>query len=436
MTVVPLPVSHNRSVGLQQRAKQVAALDIGSTKISCMIASAMRGAKSDLVDLRVKGYGTTAARGIRSGSVSNIEEAERAIRLAVDAAERMAGASIDEVYVGVSGGKPRSVHYQGMTKLAAATVQQGDVDRAVSLALSKAAVGARTVLKLTPLRYVLDGIPGEHAPIGLRGRNLVVEVSLLTIETPFLQNLSDAIDRAHLSVAGFVPASQAAGIGCLSDDEMNLGCAVIDIGSSVTSLAIFMDGMLVHADALTIGGAHITNDIARGLCTSVAHAERLKSLYGGLLAFGADEQELISVPRVGEQGIDSLQQITRGQLTSIVRPRMEEILEVIAAKVKESGAYGTTLMRAVLTGGGAGMPGLRELSRSILGLETRIGNVPQSMSLPETMRQPSSLVVTGLLRYALDPESKLAMPVQAAVEIERQQMGYAKRVARWIADSF
>lgn len=436
MTVVPLHKPGTARLPVASRSRVVAALDIGSTKISCLIASAVRNSQSGDTELRVKGFGTTAARGIRSGAVASIEEAEKSIRLAVDAAERKAGVAVEEVCVGVSGGRPQSTKYSATWRVSASVVRQADIDQVVGLALAKAVVGTRTVLHLTPLRFVLDGVAGVQAPLGMHGHQLSVEVSLITIETPFLQNLSEAIDRSHLSVAGFVPASHAAGTSCLAADEKQLGAVLIDMGSSVTSIGIFQNGKLVSADTVPLGGQHITNDIARALCTPLPQAERLKSLYGGLLAFGADELELIPAPRVGETGIDSLHHIPRAQLTAIVRPRMEEILELVSEKINSAGMSGAACRRAVLTGGGASLPGLRELSRSVLRLETRIGHISQSLGLPETMRQPSAAVATGLLIYALDPDARLEMPVQAAVAIERQQMSYVRRVGRWLVESF
>jgi cell division protein FtsA len=436
MTVVPLQHPTTQRAPGASRQRVVAALDIGSTKISCLIASASRNSHSGHVDLRVKGFGTTAARGIRSGAVTNIEEAEKAIRLAVDAAERMAGTAVDTVQVGVSGGRPQSSRFSASLKIDSAVVRQSDIDQVVSLALAKAVVGTRTILHLTPLRFVLDGIESDNAPVGMHGLKLSVDVSLITIETPFLRNLSEAIDRSHLSVAGFVPAAYAAGTGCLADDEKSLGAVLIDMGSSVTSVGIFKNGRLFRAESVPIGGQHITNDIARALCTPVPQAERLKSLYGGLLTFGKDEQELIPVQRVGETGIDSLHHIPRAQLTAIIRPRMEEILELVGEKISTGNTPDSSFRRAVLTGGGASLPGLRELSRSVLGLETRIGHISQSLGLPDALRHPASAVATGLLMYALDPDAKLVMPVQAAVAIERQQMSYVRRVGRWLAESF
>jgi cell division protein FtsA len=418
------------------RPKIVAALDVGSTKISAMIGAAIPTGQQKMVDMRVKGFGTTVARGFKNGAVTSIDDAERSIRLAVDAAERMAGVNVEDIYVGVSGGRPKSVRYTGIAKLSSAGVRQLDIDFAISHALATASVGTSTVMHLAPLAYFLDGNECDKPPVGMRGQQLRVDVSLMTIDTAFLQNLSEAIDRAHLAIAGFVPGSHAAGLSCLSDDEMDLGCVVIDIGSATTSLAIFNDGRLLAAEALPLGGQLITHDIARGLCTNMAHAERLKSLYGGLLAFGNDEHEILSVPRLGEQGIDSLHQISRSQLTAIVRPRMEEILEHVGARIKATGLCGPRLRRAVLTGGGAALPGLRELSRTILGLETRLGQVPASLGLPEVIRNPGSAVVTGLLRYAIDPQVKLAMPAKAAIGFEKQQVGYARRLAHWLADSF
>ena len=288
------------------RSGVVAALDVGSSKISCFIARVEPGRLANgHAPMRVIGIGHQVSRGIRAGAVVDMDAADEAIRFAVDAAERMAGVTIKEVVVGVSGCDPKSQTVGVKAAVSGSQVNDEDCARLIAFAQSNFQPEARDVLHAIPTNYNIDGSRGVHDPRGMFGERLGVDVHMVSGLRGPLRNLELCIERCHLSVAGFAVTPYASGLASLVEDEMDLGVAVVDMGGGTTSLAVFFEGAMVYCDSVSIGGNHITNDIARGLSTPLAHAERMKTLYGSALASPSDEREMIDVPQVGESDADS-----------------------------------------------------------------------------------------------------------------------------------
>ena len=419
----------------------IAALDIGSTKISCLIAEAVpakhRSSDADeKFTLKVLGVGHQLSRGVRSGSIINVDEAERAIRLAVDAAERMAQRSINDIYVNVSGGRPQSRLYSGTAAVPTGQVDQRDMDRVLDDALAQVDPGRRSILHLSPLQYHLDDAKGIKDPSGMYGENLSLDLGVVTVEQAHLKNLGLAVERAHLSVAGFVIAPYASARAVLADDEKALGVTVVDMGGATTSFAVFHETHLVTADVLPIGGQHITNDIARGLSTTIAHAERMKTLWGSALASAVDEREMISVPLLGERGVDTVQQVPKSMLTGIIRPRLEETFELLRARLEATGSQHLAGNRLVITGGASQLNGVREVAAQWLDRQVRLGSPAHVQGMPESAHSPGFAVCAGLLNYALKPDAHYALPKAKADAVARAQTGYVWRMGKWIAESF
>ena len=441
MNVVQL---HARGSGRGPAAAKggvVAALDVGSTKISCLIAEAVpsrhRSADGEeLSALRILGVGHQLSRGVRAGAVANVDEAERSIRLAVDAAERMAQRTITEVHVNVSGGRPVSRLYAASEAVPAGQVTSRDMDAVLNSVLVQVDPGRRAILHLAPVHYQLDDVRGVKSPLGMFATSLGLELGVVTVEMAHLRNLSLAIERANLTAAGFVVAPYAAAKAVLAEDEMSLGVAVIDMGGSTTSFAIFFEGNLVAADVVPLGGQHITNDIARGLSTTIAHAERMKTLWGSALASQVDEREMISVPLLGERGVDTVQKVPKSMLTGIIRPRLEEIFELVRDRIETCGAAHFAGRRVVLTGGACQLTGAREVAAQWLDRQVRLGLPAPMTGMPEVAHTPGFAVSAGLLKYALRPDVHYAVPQHKAREIQRAQHGYMRKMGRWIVESF
>lgn len=417
----------------------VASLDIGSTKISCMIAelapSAIKGKGDPRSGLKVIGFGQTLSRGVRGGSIVDVNEAECAIRLAVDMAERMAGVSISQVFVGISGGRPQSRCVTGRVRIQSGVVSRRDIDASISLGMGQVNVGKRKLLHVTPINHGLDGVTNVATPLGMHGGVLSTDLSITSVEPAFLNNLSLAAERAHLRPAGFIVAPYAAAKASLTADELSLGTFVIDLGGALTSVGFFSNGQLVSADCVSLGGQHITNDIAQGLSTTVAHAERMKTLWGNVLPDGHAEREMLAVPALGERGVDTVYKIPKSHLTNILRPRVEEIFEHVASKIEEMNVVQPGSGRVVLTGGTSQLSGIRELAQAILGRQVRLGSSSGFAHISEQAKQPGFAVAAGTLCYAARPELQHGVSEKVEEFYAYSQMGYARRVGKWLAEA-
>jgi len=411
----------------------IAALDIGSTKISCLIAEVVAPERGEL---RLLGLGHQLSRGVRCGSIVNVEDAERAIRLAVDAAERMAGCTISEVHVNVSGGRPQSRLYTASQPTQTSQVSPRDLERIQNSALGQIDRGARSILHLSPVQYHLDDARGIKSPLGMHGADLSIELAAVTIDPAHLRNLSLVIEHAHLNPASFVLAPYAAAKSVLAEDEFSLGVTVIDMGGATTSFAIFHEGNLVSSDVIPLGGQHITNDLACGLSTNIAHAERMKTLWGSALASDVDESEMIAIPLMGERGTDAFQKMPKSMLAGIIRPRVEEIFELLRDRLESCSGAQFTGQRVVLTGGASQLTGAREVAVQWLNRQVRLGHPTPIPGMPESAQNAGFAVSTGLLKYALNPDPLLFGTRRKIRHAERAEPGYMRKMGRWFAESF
>jgi cell division protein FtsA len=417
----------------------VAALDIGSTKIACLIAEWAPDKKSAEIDIRnglkVIGFGQTGSRGVRNGTIFDIAEAERAIRVSVDAAERMASTTIKSVHVNVSGGKPTTVLTRAAVNCASGVVSSFDTDAAVSACLAQMNVGKRHILHLLPCAFSLDGVESLNAPLGMHGDVLNADIAVVTMDAAARRNLQMAVERCHLTISGTTLTPFAAGRSVLAADEMTLGTVIIDLGGSTSSIAVFKNGKLCGSAIVPLGGQHITNDIAQGLSTTLAHAERLKTLFGSVLGNGHDDRELLAVPLLGERGVDTVQKIPKHVLTSIIVPRLDEIFDHLNQHLQSDSLAVGQFARVVVTGGASQLHGMREFASARLNLPVRVGAPSGLQGLPDTARTGGFAAVAGLLVSAAQPESVYDMPEEARVAIHRSQMTYARRVGKWLAEA-
>jgi cell division protein FtsA len=311
-----------------RRPTIISVLDIGSTKIACLIARSRprdgEALRQRTHSVEVLGFGSTRSRGIKSGVVVDMEEAERAIRLAVDAAERMAEVTITSLIVNVTGGRLRSETFSASVDLAGEMVVQSDIQRVLASGGAHSVSEGRVVVHSLPIGYALDGHRGVADPSGMVGSRLGVDMHTVTADEALLCNLELAVNRCHLEVETVVATPYAAGLAALVDDEAELGVACVDLGGGTTSLSIFHDGQFVHAEAIAVGGHHVTLDIARGLSTRLADAERIKTRHGSALPSISDDKDILTIPPVCDDERDIPNSVPRAALTRIIRPRIEE----------------------------------------------------------------------------------------------------------------
>lgn len=397
----------------------MAALDIGSSKIACFIARIT----DDEGHFEVLGIGHQASAGIKNGAVIDLAAAETAIRKAVHAAENMAatamkGYPLREVIINVPGIHGLSHNLAIDLDVMGHEVTDHDIRRALAKAQNKVLslddpALEQELVHTIPVGYALDGQEGIREPRGMVGQRLSVGVHMVSAESGALKNFATCIEQSHLDIAALCLGSYAAGLSTLVEDEMDLGCTVIDMGGGVTSFAVFSGGACVYADALPVGGIHVTNDIARGLTTGISDAERLKNLYGHALAASTDEREMIDVPQIGESELAQPNHVPRSLLVGIIQPRLEEIMELVRGRLKDSGAGAIAGRRVVLTGGASQLPGVRDLAQMVLDKQVRLGKPIRVSGLADAVSGPAFATTAGLLTYVAEHSDEMPAEVMA-----------------------
>lgn len=392
----------------------IAALDVGSSKTACFIARCTGPEDA----FEIVGAGFNASAGMKGGSITDLDAAEIAIRQAVHAAENMAaqalgGYPLRSVIVNVPGLQATSHNLAVDVQVMGQAITDTDVRRALACGQERVVSSDSELVHTIPAFFTIDGNRGIGNPRGLFGQTLEADIHMVTARSDSLRTLSTCIARSHLDISALCASAYAAGLSCLVDDEMDLGCTVLDIGGGIASFATFYGGSLIHTGAVPLGGHHITSDIARGLTTSLADAERLKTLYGSAIASASDESELIDVPPVGEDLRSQPNHIPRSLLVGIIQPRVEEILEHIRARFEESGLGPWMGRRIVMTGGTAQLPGLKELAQHVLDKQVRIGHPVRLRGLPEAVSGPAFATTAGLLSYFATRSHEMPAEVQA-----------------------
>ena len=413
-------------------------LDIGTSKVACLIARLTPdtgGAGRHSHTATVLGIGHQRSRGIKGGAVVDMQEANSAIRMAVDAAERMAGVQVESVIVNVTGGRLASQLYSAKVSVGGRAVAGPDIQRVLEAAAAASLRQGRAVLHALPNGFSLDNATGIQDPKGMIGDELAAQMHVISSDGAAVRNLMLAIEQAHLVIDAVVATPYAAGLAILVDDEADLGAAVVDMGGGTTSVGVFSGGNLVHSDAFAVGGNHVTLDLARGLSARLSDAERLKTMHGSCLSATSDERETVTVPVVGEEG-EHPNYVPKNQLNKIIRPRVEEILELVRDRLKAAGFASHAGRRLVLTGGASQLTGLPELARTMISNHVRIGRPMDVQGLPESAKSPAFAAAAGLLIYPQVAGIEHFEPRRHSAAQATGTDGYIARVGRWLKESF
>ncbi|MEA2975303.1 MAG: cell division protein FtsA [Alphaproteobacteria bacterium] len=423
-----------------KRTAVVAALDIGTSKIVCLVARLKPHAPQEVLRRRthgveILGIAHTHARGMKAGAVVDLAQAEEAISHAIDLAERMASVQLESVIVSVSAGRIGSELFAASVDVAGSSVSESDIARVLAAGSNQSVRDGRAVLHSLPISYTLDNTTGIRDPRNMLARRFGVDMHVMTADIAAARNLMLAVERCHLSVEAMVASPYVAGLAVLADDEADLGSAVIDMGAGTTTMAVFSGGHCVHASGFALGGQHVTTDIARGLNARVVDAERIKTLYGSVLTGGSDERDMITIPPVGDEDREAPQFASRASLVRIIKPRVEEILEMVRDRLAASSFAAEPRGRVVLTGGTSQLTGLPDLAARILGRPLRVGRPLGVAGLPDAAKGPAFAVAAGLLVYPQAAHLEHFEPRRT-----RQLMtgtgGYMNKVGRWLRESF
>ena len=405
-----------------------AALDVGSNKVCCFIARVDPDS-----GIRVTGVGHQMAKGVRAGTVVDIDAVETAIGNAVQTAEQMSGETLAGVIVNVSCGNPTSRMVGVEVALAGHAIADGDVRRVLARTAPVLEPAESELVHMIPVGFAIDGCRGIHDPRGMYGERLGVDMHVVTASPGAIRNLSGCVARCHLEVDAYVVSAYAAGLACLVEDEMDLGVAVIDMGGGTTSIAVFYGGEIVFTDSVPVGGGHVTSDIARGLNTPLAQAERIKTLYGSARFSAADEHATIDVPLIGDDDHIQPNHVPKSLLVGIIQPRLEETLEMVRGRLEASGYDKIAGRRLVLTGGASQLQGMSELATLVLDKQVRLGRPLRVGGMAEATAGPAFSTCAGLLVYAAYKHPEFD---GYATDPDRVPPNLLGRMGTWLRDNF
>ena len=432
---------HMRKAAMQRGV--VAILDVGTSKIACLVlkfdgpekfreqdgVGSMAGQSS----FRVIGAATTRSRGVKFGEVDAMQETERAIRTAVQAAQKMANVRVDHVIACVSGARPRSYGLDGEVAVEGPVVGDIDIGRVLAACDVPDYGTGREVLHAQPVNFTLDHRSGMADPRGQTGMKLSTDLHLLTVDAPAIENLLYCIKRCDLDLAGLASSAYVSGISSLVEDEQELGAACIDLGGGSTGISVFIRKHMIYADSVRMGGDHVTSDIAMGLQIPHATAERIKTFYGGVVATGMDDREMIEIGGDSGDWERDRRTVSRAELIGIMRPRVEEVLEEVRKRLDAAGFEHLPSQQIVLTGGGSQIPGLDGLASKILGQQVRLGRPLRVQGLPQAATGPAFSAAVGLTLFAAHPQDEWW---DFEVPAERYPARSLRRAVKWFKDNW
>ena len=408
---------------LTKRERYIVGIDIGTTKVTTIVSEVTEDGRLEII-----GIGSTESKGLRKGMVINLEQTVNSIKRVVEEAELMAGVEIESAYVGLAGGHIKGFNSRAVVAITSKNreISREDVFRAIDAAKAIPLPTDREIVHVVPQEFVVDGHDGIFDPTGMTGSRLEANVHIITASTTATQNIVTCVNRAGMEVLETVLEQLAASEACLTEDERELGVALVDIGGGTTDLAIFDKGTIWHTAVLPTGGDHFTNDVAVGLRTPILEAEKIKKKYGCALATMVSEEDTIEVPSVGGRKPRIL---SRQILADIIQPRAEEVCHLIFQEIRRAGYEKVLNSGVVITGGSASLEGLPEVAERVFDMPIRRG-VPAGIGgLVDVVASPSYATGVGLVLYGLRSRTNRLLPR----ELVGNPLGrVAARVREWL----
>jgi len=414
-------------------------LDIGTTKTSCIMFDMGKdpGVTADdnaYGGIDILGAVHQRSQGIKAGVVADIDATEATIKSVVGEVENIANAEVADIILSVSCGRLRSNNFRASTPLEGKSVVAQDILRLTNAGRSFAERDGRVLVHTNLVGFRLDGEGGISDPIGMSGEKLSQELHMVSADAAPLTNLLLTAERSYFNVEGVIPSAYASAEAILSGEEKKLGVISVDLGGGTSSFAVFAEGHFIHIDSITLGGDHITYDIARALSTSLHEAERIKTLYGTVINASSDEFEMVAYRSINDRGSGG-QTISKASLGRIIRPRVEEILRLIDERLRACQLAEYAGDRIVLTGGGCQLQGMAEFSAHFLGRSVRIGAPFTPENLPDAMCGPAFSSVVGQLKVVATSGGGLVSGLRFGTG-ENEPNGYFTTVGKWLRESF
>ena len=375
-----------------QQGSFLTAIDVGSAKTCALLAEISDNG------LRYRGHGVVESRGSRKGVIVELDKAVAAIQTAVEAAEDLAGAAIENAIVGVGGAHVRGINSHGGISLGTRPrdIGRDEIKQAVERARSISLPPDREILHLLPQEFILDNQPGVHDPLGMMAARLEVRVHMVTASSSATQNVITAVNKAGVHVDDTVFEPLAAADSVLRADERELGVCLADIGAGSTECIVFRQGAVAHTGVIPVGGDHFTSDLSVGLCTALSDAEKIKKVYGNAIVTLIPEGNEVEVPSVGDRPSRLLPQRL---VAEILEPRARELFEMMRETLRHSGMLDVCLAGIVLTGGASRLPGIFDVAESVLRRPVRLSWPAPLAKMPSTLSEPEFAAVLGMVNY-------------------------------------
>jgi cell division protein FtsA len=413
----------------------VGGLDIGSSKTTAIIAEVV-GDLPRHPGIKVLGVGQARTTGLRRGVVADIEEATQSIKKALTDAERMSGVRVDHLYTGIAGEHMEAMISKGIVVVSGEEIARSDIDRVNAVARTRDIPQDRELLHAIPQEYTVDRQEGIREPVGMVGTRLETEMYLVTIGSAPASNLRRAVERAGYKVQELVLEPLASALAVLTEEEKELGVALIELGAGSTDISVFHEGKIRHLATITFGGANVTNDIVHGLGLTQADAERVKERHGCAYEPMVDRTDTIALPSMAVQG-DRM--ISRDLLAHIIHQRMDEIYDLVLRDIQGSGYLGKLASGIVLTGGASALPGMLELAADLFGTGVRLGIPKENITgLADAVEAPRFATAVGLTQYAAN-RFAIGAGAPASKKMAINAPGMEKLVQRvriWLQDFF
>lgn len=419
--------------------KVTAAVDLGASKVTCFIMKPEGVHRGDRT-LTTCGVGYVQSRGIRGGSIVNLDEASAAIAQAVERAENLAGVNVQGVTIATAGGALTSTRVTGRVSIGARPIADNDLVRAISNALAQIKLPGRRAIHILPMSWAVDGQGCVRDPRAMFGKTLGVELLVVSVAETVFNTLGACVERAHLQLDGVVAAPFVSALASLEEDEMDLGSVCIDMGGGSTSASVFRGGSLVHVETVPVGGQHVTQDIARGLSTSIVGAERIKTLHGSAIASANEDREMIEAPPRGDDPGAGPVIAPRSLLKGIIAPRVEETLELLRDRLKAAGAPIEPGAGLVLTGGASQLAGVREVAVRVFDRPVRLGRPRRVPHLADAASGPAFTACAGILhRSAFGPREAVSTKQFSSTKLRREPLdpraNPVAKAAAWLRDN-
>ena len=411
------------------RSSIIAALDIGSSKICCLIAKIDKNETLSII-----GAGFQESKGLVSGVITDMIALENSIRNCVASAEKMASVRIKNIIVGFSSDNINIENLNIEIDLKGAVIGQRDLNRAYNFLSEKHDMGNRSILHVIPFQYSIDGNKGVKNPIGMIGDKLGVEISIISSDSNTLKNLENVVKHCDLEIDEIVYTPYASGISLLSEEEKELGVALIDMGSTLTTVSIFYNGSILYTKSIPLGGNMVTNDVSRIFSLSFANAERIKIINGQLIEELENSLSTIEVDTLGEDN-ESIE-ITRKDLISVIKPRIFEIVNTINDIIIDSKYNNIIANRFVITGGASQMEGLLDFTSKVFGKKARLAKSIQINALPENMKSPSFSAISSMVKYSITKNNDINMKLTKKNNNSDSIYAYVQKFKNWFIENF